>query len=345
MADRFRVGVVPDPSTPEGGKLLGEMRLDLLDNAPDVEWAPVRPSGPELAANDLRGFDALVLFGQKVTEASLAGNDRLAVVARIGVGYDNVDVGACTRQSVMLTITPGAVRRPMALVNLTFLLALSHRLLEQDRLVRAGEWSRKSEVRGIGLTGRTVGMIGFGNIAREFVSLAAPLGLRFLASDPFAAPDAAAGVELVDLEILLRESDFVVVACALTPETRHLLNAQRLALMKPTAYLISTARGPIVDQAALTAALRDRRIAGAGLDVFEREPVDPDDPLLSLDNVILSPHNLGLTSEWAKLSEEAVFGGILDVAAGRVPPDVVNREVLQSPFLVEKLRRFGEASR
>ncbi|HYO30248.1 MAG TPA: NAD(P)-dependent oxidoreductase, partial [Thermomicrobiales bacterium] len=95
----------------------------------------------------------------------------------------------------------------------------------------------------------------------------------------------------------------------------------------------------------LTAALRDQRIAGAGLDVFEREPVDPDDPLLSLDNVILSPHNLGLTSEWARLSEEAVFGGILDVAAGRVPPDVVNREVLQSPLLVEKLRRFGEASR
>lgn len=347
MAEPYRVAISPDLFAADGSSVLGDVRLDLLDNAPGVEWRSLGPVGRELTADDLRGLDALALFGQKVTDASLQGNDRLAIVARIGVGYDNVDVAACTRHGVMLTITPGAVRRPMALANLTFLLALAHRLLEQDRLIRAGQWSRKFEVRGSGLTGRTVGTIGFGNIAQEFVALAAPLGLRFLASDPFASPPAAeaAGVALVDLETLLRESDFVVVACALTPDTLHLLNAERLGLMKPTAFLISAARGPIVDQAALTAALRERRIAGAGLDVFEREPIDPDDPLLALDNVVLSPHNLGLTDEWAQLSGVSVFGGILEVAAGREPPHVVNREVLESPVLAEKLRRYREAAK
>src|SRR5262245_62720892 len=152
---------------------------------------------------------------------------------------------------------------------------------------------------GMGLTGRTLGVFGLGNIGREVFALAAPFGMRHLAHDPYADPAgaAAAGAELVGLEALLRESDFVCLCCALTPATRHLIDARRLALMKPTAYLVNVARGPVVDQAALTEALRQGRLQGAGLDVFEREPIDPADPLLRLDNVILAPHALCWTDE------------------------------------------------
>ncbi len=346
MAEPFRVGFSPDFFQADGSSSFGDIGLDLLDGARGVAWQSLGPVGRELTPADLEPCDGLALFSQKVTAASLAGNERLTIVARFGVGYDNVDLAACTQHGILVTITPDGVRRPMAAVNLTFLLALSHRLLDQDRLIRGGGWTRKLEVRGTGLTGKTVGTIGLGNIAREFIGLAAPLGMRRIAFDPYADPTAAAemDVSLVDLETLLRESDFVVVACALTPETFHLLNADRLALMKPTAYLISTARGPIVDQAALTEALRERRIAGAGLDVFEWEPIDPDDPILALDNVILSPHNLCLTDEWALLTGRSALGGILDVAAGRVPPNVVNQDVLDSPILAEKLNRYREAN-
>jgi phosphoglycerate dehydrogenase-like enzyme len=262
------------------------------------------------------------------------------------VGYDSIDVEACTRAGVALTITPDGVRRPVAVAVLTFLLALSHKLTVKDRLIREGRWADKLDHMGMGLTGRTLGLIGLGNIGREVFRLTAPLAMRHLAADPYVKPADAAGsgVELVDLETLLRDSDFVVVMCALTERTRHLLNAPRLALMKPTAYLINMARGPIVDQAALTKVLQERRIAGAGLDVFEQEPISPDDPLLKLDNVILAPHALCWTDEcFAGIGKSAVES-ILDVAAGRVPRNVVNQAVLQSPAVQEKLRRYAAGS-
>jgi D-3-phosphoglycerate dehydrogenase len=223
------------------------------------------------------------------------------------------------------------------------LLALSHRLLEQDRVARAGDWGKKLEVMGTGLMGKTLGVIGFGTIAREFLTLAAPLGMRHVASDPYGdeAAATAMNVDLIGLEDLLRRSDFVVISCALTPETHHLLNAERLALLKPSAYLISTARGPIVDQAALTVALREGRIAGAALDVFDKEPVDPDDPILALDNVIVSPHALGWTDEWAILTGRSACGAVLDVAAGRLPAFVVNREVVETDVLQAKLAAYA----
>ncbi len=343
MAEPFRVGFAPTFFGPDGESLFGPIGLELLDEA-GVEWVKMPPVSRPMAPDDIAGYDAVALLSEKVTPETLAGNDRLAVIARYGVGYDLIDVPACTEAGVLLTITPEGVRRPMAMVNLTFLLALSHRLLEQDRLIRAGRWAEKASVCGVGLAGKTLGTIGLGNIAREFIGLTRPFGMRVISFDPYATPDLAAehGVELVDLETLLRQADFVTIACALTPETHHLLNAERLALMKPTAYLISTARGPIVDQAALTEALREKRIAGAGLDVFEQEPVDPNDPILQLDNVILSPHNLCLTDEWASITGRQALGGVLEVAAGKVPPQVVNRAVEASPKLAAKLARYQE---
>ncbi|HEV2109293.1 MAG TPA: NAD(P)-dependent oxidoreductase, partial [Thermomicrobiales bacterium] len=146
----------------------------------------------------------------------------------------------------------------------------------------------------------------------------------------------------VELDALFQEADFVVVNCPLTPETRHLVNRRRLALMQPTAFLINAARGPIVDQAALTEALQAERIAGAALDVFDQEPVDPDEPILKLDNVIVTPHALAWTDEWARLTGESACRSIIEVAAGRDPAHVVNREVLQNPTFLAKRRAYAK---
>ena len=168
--------------------------------------------------------------------------------------------------------------------------------------------------------------------------------MKLLAHDPYVRPEDVAhlGVQLVDLETLLRTSDFVVVNCPLTAETRHLLNAERLGMMKPTAFLISTARGPIVDQAALTEALKAGRIRGAALDVFEQEPVDPNDPILTLENVIVAPHGFAGPTKWSGGNGSSCIESMLDVATGRNPRYVVDRAVLENPKFVEKLRRRRE---
>jgi D-3-phosphoglycerate dehydrogenase len=216
---------------------------------------------------------------------------------------------------------------------MTFLLALSHRLLAKDRLTRAGRWGDKGDFMGLGLTGRCLGLVGLGNIGREILTLARPFDLRCLAADPYATPELAAqaGAELVSLDTLLGAADFVVICCALTRETYHLIDDRRLALMKPTAFLINVARGPIVDQKALTRVLRERRIAGAGLDVFEEEPVDPNEEILTFDNIIVTPHGICWTDECFRGNGQCACASILDVAAGRIPRYVVNRAALEHP--------------
>lgn len=342
MSDRFRVGLTRDFLKPDGSLALGDIGLSLLDADPRVEWQFLREEATELKPNQIAEFDALLLLGPRVTAETLLGNERLLLVARFGVGYDNVDVEACTNHGVLLTITPDGVRRPVAVSALTLLLALSHKLLMKDRLTRAGRWSEKLDYMGCGLTGRTLGVIGAGNIGREIFRLAAPFEMRHLAADPrlTTADLQGTGIALVDLETLLKEADFIVVCCALTNETRGLLHAGRLALLKPSAYLINVARGPIIDQAALTAALQEKRFAGAGLDVFEREPIDPDDPLLRLDNVILTPHALCWTDECFLGNGRSACRSIMQLAAGQIPEHVVNREAAATTAFREKLARW-----
>ena len=345
MTDTFRIAYERSFLKADGTVGFGDIGLGLLDAVPGVSWEFLPEPTPEVRPEQIAGYDALVLLDGRLTAGSLAGADRLAIVARFGVGYDKVDVPACTEAGVVVTITPDGVRRPMATTILTFILALAHRLLEKDRITRAGDgFARKLDYMGYGLTGRTVGLIGVGNIGREFFRIAAPLEMRFQAHDPYARPEDVAelGVALVDLETLLRTSDFVVVACPLTPETHHLLNAGRLALMKPTAFLVSTARGPIVDQVALTDVLRERRIAGAGLDVFEQEPPDPDDPILTLDNVILAPHALCWTDELAYANGRSLIEAVLDVASSRAPRYPVDKRVLETDRFKGRLRRYAE---
>jgi phosphoglycerate dehydrogenase-like enzyme len=341
----FRVGITRDFLKADGTVGFGDIGLDLLDKDPRIQREFLPNYGSELPVEVANQFDALLVLAPRVTAATLDGSQRLALVSRFGVGYDNVDVPACTRNNVLLTITPSGVRRPVAVSALALLLALSHKLLTKDQLTRQGRWSEKLDHMGVGLTGRTLGLIGLGNIGREILRVVAPLEMRTVAFDPFVSPDAArdSGVELLSLEALLVQSDFVCICCALTAETHHLLNRERLARMKSTAYLINVARGPIVDQQALTEVLRERRIAGAALDVFEKEPIDANDPLLKLDNVILSPHAICWTDELSRGNGRAACQSILDVAAGQVPRDVVNRDVITQQTLQQKLTRFAGA--
>ena len=190
---------------------------------------------------------------------SFPKDGRLAVIARFGVGYDNVDLKACSDHNCALAITPDGVRRPVAVSVITFMLALTGKLLIKDKLTREGPkgWAKRNDHMGVGLVGKTLGQLGIGNIGAEVFRMAKPFDMKFIAHDPYANKKVAKelGIRLCQLEELFLESDVLSVSCPLTEETHHIVNAERLALMKPTAYLINTARGPVVDQAALTKVL------------------------------------------------------------------------------------------
>ena len=335
----FQVALTGDFRRPDGRLMAPDIGLSLLDEATGIDYRYLANGAAEIASQQLVDLDAVLVLSARVTAASLAEADRLLLVARFGVGYDSVDVGACTRAGVILTVTPEGPRRAMALAAITFLLALTHRLLIKDRLTRHDGWNDRGQYFGTGIADKVLGIVGLGSIGREVARLAATLDLRLIAADPWvhAAAAAADGVRLVDLPELLATADFVVVCCPLTEQTFHLIDAAGIARMQPSAYLINVARGPIVDQAALLAALEAGRIAGAGLDVFEQEPISPDDPLLALDNVVLAPHSLGWTDDAFRDNGRAACRGIVDVAAGRVPAHIINPEVLQHPKVRARL--------
>jgi D-3-phosphoglycerate dehydrogenase len=327
VSAEFRVGVTRDVRATDGSLAFGDLGLDVLDDA-GVPWEFLPDDDREIRREHADAYDALVVFSPRVTRATVDGARRLRIAARLGVGYDSVDVGACTANGVLVTITPDGVRRPMAAAAMAFVLALAHRVLVKDRLVREGRWHDRFDHLGIGLTGRTLGILGLGNIGRDLATLAAPFAMRLLAHDPFVDRDDA--VELVSLETLLRESDFLVLTLPLSAETRHVVNAERLALMKPTAFLVNVARGPLVDEAALLSALRDGTIAGAGLDVYEEEPIGADHPLCALPNVVLAPHSLGHTDETFLLMGRSACESILAVREGRVPRYAINPEAARA---------------
>lgn len=351
MSEVYRVGLAREllgMLRPAGELEPAELGLDLLEGHDGLEVAYLDNAANELSADDIAGYDAVLALANlsAMPTETIVGAERLLHVARFGVGYDNVDVEACTRTGVAVTIAPDGVRRAMAGGALTFILALSRNVATMERLAREGRWAERFANRGLGLTGRTLGVVGLGNIGRDLLTLATPFEMRHLAYDPYAQADVAVAskAELVGLEELLAESDFVVIACQLTDETHHLIDAARLAAMKPSAYLINVARGPIVDQSALVEALRERQIAGAGLDVFEKEPLDPDDPILALDNVIATPHAIGTTDESLREIGRSACRSVIDIACGRIPPHVVNRDVLDAPRFRERLAARARAA-
>ena len=292
MAKTFRVGITRDILNTRGEPAFGRAALAILDGAEAIDWDYLPAVVPEITADHAAQYDALYVNIPRVPAAAVARADcRLRVVARHGVGYDSVDVGAMTRAGVLVTHTPSSMPRPVATIALTFVLALAGKLFLKDRLTREGRWNERMDHMGMGLTRRTLGVVGAGRIGKELLRMARVFDMKLLAADPNvnAIELGYLGARRVGLDTLLREADFVAVCCLLDETTRHLIGAPQFALMKPGAHFINVARGPVVDENALIAALRTGRIAGAALDVFEQEPVAADNPLLAMDNVILSP--------------------------------------------------------
>jgi phosphoglycerate dehydrogenase-like enzyme len=342
---KFRVALSGDFKKPDGSAAFPDFDLSPLEQNPSVEHRFIGGNGTIQAA-DLAGFDALILLIPRIEPQSFPRDGRLAVIARFGVGYDTVDVKACTDHGCALVITPDGVRRPVAVSIITLMLALTGKLVPMDRLTRRGPpgWAERHDHMGVGLIGRTLGSLGLGNIGAELFRLAKPFEMRFIAHDPYADPKVAGalGVRLVGLDELFAEADVLSISCPLNDETYHIVDARRLALMKPTAFLINTARGPVVDQQALTEALQAGRLAGAGLDVFEQEPNPAGDPLYTLDNVLLTPHALCWTDQCFAGIGAADVKAVLDVMHGRAPTGIVNREVVDQPAWRDKLKRYRE---
>ncbi|MEO7852119.1 MAG: NAD(P)-dependent oxidoreductase [Rubrivivax sp.] len=323
---RCRVGLTRDLLTAAGVPSFGTAALALLDDDLLIDWEFLPESVDEITPQIAARYDALYVNTPRVTAASVAGADRrVKLVSRHGVGYDSVDVAALAAQGVMATNTPVAVRRPVAVAALTFIFALAGRLLEKDRLTRTGRWHERTNAMGMGLTQRTLGVVGAGGIGQELLALARPFGWRMLATDPYVNPAAVAalGAECVPLEPLLQASDFVVATVLLNAQTRHMMNAARFSQMKRSAYFINLSRGPIADETALIAALQHGVIAGAGLDVFEQEPIAADNPLLKMDNVLVTPHALCWTDECFDAIAREGLGCIVDFANGRRPRSVI----------------------
>jgi phosphoglycerate dehydrogenase-like enzyme len=337
----LRLGVTHDFGDEPAMRSFG---LGGLLDSPRVAVRRLAPS-EVLGAEQVADLDALLVLRPRVTDATLARASDLALVARWGVGFNNIDVAACSRRAIPVSITPEGTTRPVASANVAFLLALAHRVKWKDALLRRGQWADVGGYPGVGLTGRTVGSIGLGRIARETFALLAPFGMRRIAYDPYIDHDGGSDIELVDLEELARRSDFVCVNAALTPDTRHLLDARFFALLKPGAFLINAARGPIVEEAALVEALRGGRVAGAALDVFEQEPLPADSRLLEFEEVLLTPHATAWTDELYMGNGQGATRAVLAIADGQRPNTVVNPEVFMNPVLLRRLDDLTQRTR
>ena len=329
----FRVGVTRDLLDAKGEPCFGRRAFDVLkqNGAITREWVPeeLTEITPDVAAR----YDGLYVGLPRLTQASVARGDcRLQVHARHGVGFDNVDLAAATGKGIAVTNTPVAVRRPVAVATLTLIFALAGRLFRKHELVHQNRWNDRVDYMGQGLTSRTLGLVGAGGVGQEILKLARPFFGRMIAADPYADTQRLGelGAEVVPLETVMREADFVVVCCLLNDATRHLIDAEALALMKPTAYFLNVGRGPIVDERALIETLKAGRIMGAGLDVTTSEPIEPDNPLLGMDNVIITPHALCWTDECFHEVAATGLQSIVDVSLGKRPAHVVNPQVYEA---------------
>ena len=316
----------------------------VFDDLHNVEWQILAEYLPEINPGQVAGFDMVMNWYPRWTRHSFESSEQLVSIHRVGVGYDKIDLAAATEAGVMLCITPKSNTRPMALTVLTYLLALSMRIRTMDKLTRDGRWQERTNYYGVGLTGKTLGLIGVGSIGQEVFKLALPLQMRHIAYDPYLSVSALADVkaEMADLDTVLAESDFLSINCPLTPETKNMIGERELRRMKKTAFLINAARGAIVNERALIKALEEGWIKGAGLDVFEQEPVPPDNPLLKMDNVIVSPHFLCHTDEHFTNMAYEWKEQVEAILRGEMPYKLVNIDVWDTPKLLLKLKLLRE---
>ncbi len=313
-----------------------EPGLDLLRGSGEVWLSPhERPLSAGELLEVVPGADALVTLLHDTVDGAVldAAGDQLRCVANVAVGFDNIDVAAATERGVAVTNTPGVLTDATADLTMALILAVTRRIGEAERLVRAGgTWSWDMFfMLGMGLTGRTLGVVGLGGIGRAVARRAMAFGMGIVYSSPRRAPADVerdlGGARHLPLDELLAAADVVSLHCPLTPETRHLIDARALGLMRRSAFLVNTARGPVVDEAALVDALTAGQIAGAALDVYEREP-DIHPGLIGLESVVLLPHLGSATVQTRTAMAELAAQNVVAVLEGRRPPTPVNPQVL-----------------
>jgi D-3-phosphoglycerate dehydrogenase len=312
---------------PPPGNTLEAERAELARAGAVLEARPSRTDAEVIAA--VNDADAVLNTIVPITARAIAAMARCRVIVRSGVGVDNVDVTAASQAGIVVANVPDASVEEVSNHALALLLACSRKIVLLDRSLRAGTWSRGLFPPMGTLYGQTLGLVGFGRIARALAAKAQALQMRVLATDPLVpkAEVRRALVEPVDLEQLLAESDFVSVHAPLLEGTRHLIGAAQLRTMKSSAYLINTARGPLIDQVALVEALQSGVIAGAGLDVFEQEPLAADDPLLQLPTVVVTPHAAAYSDSGIRELRRRTGEAAADVLRGVWPRGVANPDV------------------
>jgi D-3-phosphoglycerate dehydrogenase / 2-oxoglutarate reductase len=340
-----RVGLWRTPATRvaiAGGAASGlaPSTMQALRSAPiEIIQQPLLDAGGRVA-EAVADADVVISGGVAIDDAICRQLTRVRFLLRPYVGYDDIDVDAVTNNGILFANVPDAFIEEVANHALALILATNRKLLQMDTFVRQGRWAAGDRARLVArpirrLSELTLGVLGFGNIARLVVERARPFGFQFLATDPYVSAELAEAmcVRLVSLDELLRQSDIVSVHVFLNAETRGLLDARHLASMKPEAYLINTSRGPVINEADLIDALLNGRLAGAGLDVFEQEPLPADSPLMGMDNVVLAPHLASYSEEGDARHQERIAEIALQVVGGSLP----ERKVVVNKNLYDQL--------
>ncbi len=347
----MRIGLYRHPARLAGGGSMAKPRLFVTRQLPgdalgrlgeyyDVSvWEKYQAPPYEVLLEEARRSDALVtLLTDRVDCNLISSSPRLRIVAQYAVGYDNIDLDCATRHGVYVTNTPGVLTEATAELTWALILAAARRIVEADRFVRSGEWFKTGTgwhpmmLLGVELYGKTLGIIGMGRIGRAVARRAQGFGMRVIYYDKKRLPpeeESRLNATYTPLERLLEEADVISIHTPLTPETENLINRERLARVKKGAILVNTARGRIVDLDALVEALREGRLAAAGLDVFPQEPLPPDHPITKLDNVVLAPHIGSATWETRTRMADLVAENLIAFYKGQVPPTLVNRDVVK----------------
>jgi len=297
----------------------------------DVNLVRLNTRVPEELIPHVADADAVIVQWASVNRKVIEAMTRCKVISRYGIGVDMVDLQAAAEHGIPVANVPDFCFEEVSTQTIGFIIDLNRHTIRLHQYVAAGKWGTplpcKAPAR---LAGQTLGVVGLGNIGRAVAQKAGCLGLQLLGCDPYIQPEriAGLGVALVSMEELLRRADYVSLHCPLVAETRGLIGAAQLAMMKPTAYLLNMARGPVVNQAALYEALVNGAIAGAGLDVLEQEPPKADDPLLQLPNVIFTPHAASWSTDALLQLRRDTARNVADMLHGKLPRSIVNRRAL-----------------
>lgn len=315
---------------------LPERGLNIIKKHFDAEvWPEYAPPPKKTIMEKAKNVDALVsLLSDKIDAEVFNASPKLKIVSQLAVGFDNIDISEATKRGIYVTNTPEVLTDTTADFAWSLLMAVARRIVEADKYVHTGQWKvgwHPAMLTGRDINRTTIGIVGAGRIGYAMAKRAKGFDMNILFYDVIPRPEMEKdfGAKKTDLDTLLKESDFVSLHVPLMKETHHLINAEKLKLMKKTAYLINNARGPVVDEKALYEALKNGQIAGAGLDVFEQEPTPLDNPLLKLDNVVVAPHISSASLETRAKMSEMVADNLVSFFEGKKPPNLVNPDVMK----------------